>query len=292
MVALGIGLRLARYLLGFPLWGDEAMVAANFLDRGYADLARPLDYRQVCPLLFLWAELAVVELWGFHELALRLVPTLCSLASVLVFRDLAARLLRGWPLVLAVGIFAVSYYPIRHGAEVKAYASDLLTAVGLWWMAVRWLQRREQTAWLWGMAAVVPLCLSMSLTAIFVAAGVSGALLVAVWRERRRAAWLAYLAYNAAIVASAAVLYLAFLRDLYAQVGGEVGRLNWSAAFPPLHAQRAHAGLSRRRRQRRQLGHGGSVSRRHRRPLAKAPRRGAGNLSVAARAGLRGRCDA
>src|SRR6185436_4942727 len=47
-VALGIALRLIRYLLHFPLWGDETMAAANFLDRGYADLLKPLDYGQSC----------------------------------------------------------------------------------------------------------------------------------------------------------------------------------------------------------------------------------------------------
>src|SRR2546423_374788 len=38
-VALGILLRLARYLLCFPLWGDECMVAVNFLDRPMRPLA-------------------------------------------------------------------------------------------------------------------------------------------------------------------------------------------------------------------------------------------------------------
>src|SRR4051794_30587247 len=52
-VALGILLRVVRYLMNYPLWHDEAFVAANFLDRGYLEMLRPLDYYQVCPLLFL-----------------------------------------------------------------------------------------------------------------------------------------------------------------------------------------------------------------------------------------------
>src|SRR5262245_22469922 len=79
-VALGLWLRAARYLLNFPLWCDETMLAANFLDRGYADLLRPLDYRQIGPLLFLAAELTSVRLLGFSEWSLRLVPALCGLA--------------------------------------------------------------------------------------------------------------------------------------------------------------------------------------------------------------------
>jgi hypothetical protein len=56
-----------------------------------------------------------------------LFPALCGLASVILFRHLAVRLLRGIPLVLAVGIFATAFYPVRHSAEIKPYASDLLT---------------------------------------------------------------------------------------------------------------------------------------------------------------------
>src|SRR3954447_18172914 len=76
-VALGVLLRAARYLLNFPLWCDETMIAANFLDRGYADLFRPLDYRQVGPLLWLAVELTSVKAFGFSEWSLRLFPFAC-----------------------------------------------------------------------------------------------------------------------------------------------------------------------------------------------------------------------
>jgi hypothetical protein len=233
-VGLGLTLRLVRYVLRFPLWGDEAMVAENLLDRGYVELLRPLDYGQSCPLFFLWAQLTLVKLWGFHEFSLRLVPTLCSLASVVLFRDFAARLLRGLPLVLAVAVFAVSYYPIRHGAEVKPYAGDLLAALLMLWLAVRWLAQPERRAWLWALAAVAPLCLGMSLPAAFVAGGVSLALLVRVWRQADRAAWLAYAACNVAVVGSFAALYFAFLRPHLAAVGEAATTFHWPNAFPPL----------------------------------------------------------
>src|SRR5262245_24010302 len=64
-VGLGILLRVVRYLSNYPLWHDEAFVAVNFLDRGYLGMLRPLKYGQVCPLFFLWVELAAVKLLGF-----------------------------------------------------------------------------------------------------------------------------------------------------------------------------------------------------------------------------------
>src|SRR4051794_27846047 len=85
-VALGVSLRMARYLLDYPLWWDEAFVAVNFLRRGYLDLLRPLDYGQVCPVLFLWAELSAVKLFGFSEWSLRCVPLVCAVSGVFLFR--------------------------------------------------------------------------------------------------------------------------------------------------------------------------------------------------------------
>ena len=102
-VALGVALRVARYVMNYPLWWDEAFVAVNFLRRGYLDLLRPLDYGQVCPVLFLWAELTAVKLFGFSEWSLRLVPLACAVASVFLFRVAAGMVLRGVPLLAGRG---------------------------------------------------------------------------------------------------------------------------------------------------------------------------------------------
>ena len=140
-VGLGVLLRVVRYLMDYPLWWDEAFLAVNFIRRGYLDLLRPLDYSQVCPILFLWIELTVVKLAGFSEWSLRLFPLACAGASVVVFRHVAGRVVRGVPLLLAVGIFAVSFHPIRHAADVKPYASDLLVALVLLVPVFAWLAR-------------------------------------------------------------------------------------------------------------------------------------------------------
>ena len=117
--------------MNFPLWWDEAFVAVNFIRRDYLDLLRPLDYGQVCPILFLWCELALVKLLGFSEWSLRLFPLACAIASVLLFQHVAGRVVRGLPLLLSVAIFATSFHPIVHAADVKPYASDLLAALDL-----------------------------------------------------------------------------------------------------------------------------------------------------------------
>lgn len=231
-VALGVLLRLGRYLADYPLWGDEAFVAANFLNRGYADLARPLDFGQVCPLGFLWVERAVVQLLGFSEATLRLFPLLCAIASVFVFRRLAGTLTGGLPLALTVGLFAVSFHPIRHAAQVKPYAGDLLAAELLLLAALEWWRAPDRVGRLWVLAALVPPCLLLSHPAVFVAAGTLLCLLPSAWAARRRGALTAWVA---ASLAGAATFGLLAGTVIASQQKFARGLRNyWAGSFPPL----------------------------------------------------------
>ena len=195
-VGLGVLLRIARYAMDYPLWWDEAFVAVNFIRRDYLDLLRPLDYGQVCPILFLWAELTVVKLLGFSEWSLRLFPLVCAILSVVLFRHVAGRVVRGVPLLLAVAIFAVAYHPIRHAADVKPYASDLLAALALLALAFDWWRSPERAGRMWALAAVAPIAIALSHPAVFVAGGIMLGLLPSVVRaettgglDRLRGIW-------------------------------------------------------------------------------------------------------
>ena len=230
-VALGVALRALHYLLNYPLWGDESYLAASFLDRGYRGLLRPLEYHQVAPLLFLWAERTAVKLFGFSEWSLRLFPAICAAASVLLFRHAAGLMLRGLPRLLAVAVFAVSYYPIRHAAEVKPYASDLLVALILLIFALEWLREPGRTRWAWSLAAFAPIAVGLSHPAIFVAGGIGLALAPTAWRSRGLAP---YLAFGLATVVTFLGLYVAFTAD-QARDAVEGGMPTyWADAFPPL----------------------------------------------------------
>ena len=125
---LGIAVRAVRFLLCFPLWPDEAYLAHNYLDRGYFDLLKPLDFIQIAPILYLWVQKTFVNLFGFSEYSLRLYSLLCGVASLFVFRYLAGRLLRGTALVLAFAVFAVAYPLVRYSGEAKPYGGDMLVA--------------------------------------------------------------------------------------------------------------------------------------------------------------------
>jgi hypothetical protein len=232
-VALGLLVRLVRYWVRYPLWPDEAFVAVNFLDRDYAGLLKPLAFSQVCPPLFLWIELTAVRLLGFAEWTLRLWPMLCGLASVIVFRLLAGRLLGGLSLLLAVAIFSTAASPIRHCAEVKPYESDLLAALVLLTLAVEWWRSPEQTRYWWILAIVLPILLAVSNPAILVAAGVSLALLPVVVATKKRSLIVAFCVYNLSMVGAFGCLYLAFTAPHSAAVRWVYRWNYWRAAFPP-----------------------------------------------------------
>ena len=248
-LAVGVAARLIRYLLRFPLWGDEAALAMNFLDRDYTGLMQPLDFHQVAPLLFLWIELTAVKLLGFHEWSLRLFPLLCSIASLFLFHRLAKLLLRGTALVLAVGLFAVTYSGLRYAAETKPYGVDLMVSTLLLWLAVRWWRQPDDIRWLWALAAVVPLALGLSYPAVFVAGGVSLAVAAALLGTRSRRGWWVWAAYNLALAGS----FLAWYRlAIGIQAGAELNVMTrlWDDTFPPRNSllglmawlARVHAG--------------------------------------------------
>ena len=68
VIALGIVLRVIRWLQNYPLWCDETMLAAKTCSSATGpSCATALAYRQVCPLGFLALEWIVVRLLGFSE---------------------------------------------------------------------------------------------------------------------------------------------------------------------------------------------------------------------------------
>ena len=139
----------------------------------------------------------------------------------------------GVPLLLAVAIFAVAYHPIRHAADVKPYASDLLAALALLAAAFDWSRTPERAGRMWALAAIAPIAVALSHPAIFVAGGIVLGLCPAVVKAGRRAVWIAYATFALSTVGVFLALYVAFTR---AQAAATLTTMQaqWAAAFPPL----------------------------------------------------------
>jgi hypothetical protein len=231
-LSLGLAQRLLRFGLNYPLWNDEAFLAANLLDRDFSGLTKPLEYQQVCPLFFLWLEEAICVVLGFNEWTLRIIPTLASIASLFLFRHLAGRLLKGIGLVIAVAILAIGYTPIRHGGEVKPYATDFLLTLALITLAVDWLRRPDRIEYLWGLVPLGPLAVGLSNPAIFIEATVGLVLIIPVLKTRSPRAIVPLALFGIAGVAT----FLVLLRWVNGPQSASVMqwmRVYWARAFPP-----------------------------------------------------------
>jgi len=233
-LALGIMLRLARYVQNFPLWCDETMLAVNLLGRTWTELAQPLDYHQVCPLGFLSLEWLVIKLIGFSELSLRLIPVLCALASVPLFHFLAGRVLgaRTGARLLATAFFAVSAPPIRYAAEVKPYAADLLASLVLVSFAVACRQASSRTRWPLAVMAVVPMAVSLSLPSIFLIGSIAIIGLADIRARRGIGSVCAYGGFLATAGLTVAALFA--LGQYQTSAADRPYFLEfWASAFPP-----------------------------------------------------------
>lgn len=194
LLVVGILCRTLRFLLGFPIWGDEASVCLNFLELDYGGLLHQLRYGQVAPLLFLWGELTALRLFGGSEWAMRLLPFLAGLGSLLLFWRLTRLVLKPLEATLALGFLAVAIWPVSMSTLVKPYSLDLFMALALLLPAAHWLRRPRQLGWLVLLGLVTPLAVFSSYPVIFVGGAVSLALLPATWSRgaRPQLLWVAY----------------------------------------------------------------------------------------------------
>jgi len=143
----GLLVCVVRLVMNGPLWGDEAMLVRSLLDRSFVELWQPLDYVQLAPLGFLWAETASRHVFGTAEWVWRLIPFLGGCFSLLAFAKFAERIVPRHAAWLATGIFASSFYLIRHTVEAKPYITDLTFALALsilGWRIQQQPQRRSR----------------------------------------------------------------------------------------------------------------------------------------------------
>lgn len=176
-VVLGVGLRVFRYALGLPVWVDEGLLGVNILDRGYRGLLQPMEYAQVAPPGFLWAERAMYQALGMSEYVMRLIPTLLGVAAVVLFAFWARKALEPLAATIATGVLAVSDLSIRHAVELKPYGGDLFVSLVLLAPATLFLLERRDR-WLWFLIVVTPIALFMSFPSVFVVGGIAATLLV------------------------------------------------------------------------------------------------------------------
>lgn len=232
----GVAWRVGRYAANWPLWGDEAFVAVNLLDRGFADMLHPpLEYHQIVALGFLWGELAVTKMLGLSEWAVHLLPVLSGLVAFLLTWRLCAQALDRRTALLGVAVLAAAYYPVRHGVEVKPYATDMAVAIALIYLAWR-VRQQPRSVGLWAALIVFGgVAVWLSLPAAFVIGGV-GIFLVWFCLAHRRPRLLVPVALFGLIGMASFV----WMHHVFAGPTAQASPWYWDVpawtkAYPPLH---------------------------------------------------------
>jgi hypothetical protein len=226
--------RVVRYAVGFPVWGDEAFLAINLYERSLAGLASPLEYWQVAPWGFLAAESGMTRLLGRSEWALRLLPSLSGAAALVLLARFSARILDRRSAMLAVGLLAASYFPVRHAAEIKPYSVDLL--IGLALMVLGWGVRESPRSWrLWpALIAAAGLGVWFSFPAVFVAGSVGLLLTERAGRDRHPRVLVPWAVYGLVLAASWVAMVVLYAGPQARAAWPTQSTGAWDNAYPPI----------------------------------------------------------
>ena len=151
LVGLGIVLRLGRYLLNFPFWGDELMLVQNYLDRDYADLLKPLTLERR-PWVFWPSSSPRSSGWDSRSGRCGCSPCCPAWRACYCFatwrRACWAKCRWCWPSAFSPS----AIIRCATAAECKPYGSDLAASLLLVWLAVCWWQNQTNRRWLWSLA--------------------------------------------------------------------------------------------------------------------------------------------
>jgi hypothetical protein len=193
LLLIGAALRVGQYSIDASLWLDELAIARNVVDKPIRELLTgPLDYTQVAPPGFLLIEKTAIMVLGNNEYALRLFPQLCALAALLLFAAVAWRILSPVAALLAIGLFSLSPSIIGFGSQVKQYSSDLVAALLMAALTLRYWEQRSADrnilgGTVLGVAGVVAVWFSHA--ALLVLAGIGLVLLIEAVHQPDRAAF-------------------------------------------------------------------------------------------------------
>lgn len=233
LLSMNLLWRSVRYLLNFPLFGDEAFVANNFMLRDFWGLTEGLEHYQIVPLGYLWGTWLVSQVAGHSELALRFLSYLAGIASVFLFAQLAYKLQPIKTGILSLAIFCASYYPVRHAAEVKPYSLDLLVSLFLTLAAWNFFINTNKRNFAWW-ASACALGAWASYPSIFISAGTCFTLILYAL-IRKRADLLRPVMVAGLITALSFTLMYMTVGQAQRAVGEDI-LLNlelWSSTFPP-----------------------------------------------------------
>jgi hypothetical protein len=226
----GIAIDVYQWSGGTTFWLDEEMIALNFRDRSVAELSGALWLEQSAPYGWLVIQRLVLLTLGDGERALRLMPLLFGIATVVAAVWVGRRWLGAIGMPGLVLLCWISPFLSHYRFEVKHYTADaffglVLPALVVWVIEGESVRMRVRRAAIWWAVAAIGQFLANG--ALLVTPGCALVLLIAIWR---RDGWRA-----TGAAAAGGMLFLAAVAGHYELSMRYTAHLRdyWADRFPP-----------------------------------------------------------
>ncbi|MDB5349612.1 MAG: hypothetical protein JWN86_859 [Planctomycetota bacterium] len=232
----GIAARLRALRADRSLWLDEAMLACNICGRTFSGLIEPLDDQQGAPVGFLFLARSAVLAFGPSEFALRLVPFLAGLVSLVLVAVFCRKNLGSPAMTIGLALAAVMPAMIYYSAEGKQYALDIAVGLLMPTLAADALRRGLSPARAFVLAVVGMVVVWVSHPSVFILAGAGTTLIVHEALRRRAGSTAIALGVSFLWAASFVASYVLSLKDLQ---GSSYLNTFWGEgflSFPPRSA--------------------------------------------------------
>ena len=229
----GTVLVLSTWWLDRPFWLDEQMIALNVRERSLLELLGPLTFEQRAPFGWLAVARTSGALFGFSDLALRLVPVSFAVAMLVTAWFVGRRWMGATGATALVALCGLSSWTFYHSLEFKHYSADLLfglllPALAVWSTEAGSPEGRLKRAATWWAAAAVGQWFANG--ALFVTPACAVALSIWFWRFDGLRRALTFATYGLGWLACFACYYALTLRFT---IGSEYMRQFWATALPP-----------------------------------------------------------
>lgn len=230
IICIGTILRLRQYLANRSLWGDEASLALNIVNRTWAGLTLPLDYNQGAPVLFLFIEKSLITVMGNRDYILRLFPFISGLLALYLIHRFTREYI-GNAGMFAVLLLAISAPMISYSSELKQYSCDAAVGLALVYFASRCVSKGAQKRDFFIMGVVGALAIWVSHPSVFFLAGIGLTLVLqkAVDKTHAPMGWIIGMGTSWAV--SFGLLYFVSLQYL---TSDDYLLEYWSKAFAPM----------------------------------------------------------
>lgn len=109
---------------------DECRLICAFTDKSWWQMFLCIGHAQSAPPIFIIFERLWGKIWNYNEYAVKLIPYLCSIASLFVFYKLTGRYFQHqYSRLTAAFLFSVNQALITFSSIAKQYSSDVLVCL-------------------------------------------------------------------------------------------------------------------------------------------------------------------